>query len=191
MLNYNSEKEDVLKLTHDCNCDACEHPCKYGSGAFVKDEVKKLAEFLDMTEKDVKEKYLDEIKKFNTTLFRPKLKTKKNKPFGKCVFFDKGCKIHNVKPLECKIAMSCKTYGKDLITWFNLKHYLNPNDPKSMREFKLYVESGGQVLQQMQHIIEKLEKVNYDDLKIEKDWDEVLGIKELMKDIKEASKNGK
>ena len=73
MLTLRTDLQNIMKLTHPCRCPKCENSCKYGSGALIKGEAKKLAEFLDITEKELKEKYLEEIKKFNTTLFRPKL----------------------------------------------------------------------------------------------------------------------
>ena len=181
MLTMNTDMEKVMKLTHPCRCPKCENSCKYGSGALVNDDMKKLAKFLQVTEKKLKKKFLEKITKFNTTLFRPKLEREDDKPYGRCVFYDevKGCTIHPAKPTECRIAMSCKKYGEELITWFNLNYYLNPDDPESLRQYKLYLESGGKTLPGAELSKETMEKLdNYNDLKIDKDWDAVLGIKE-------------
>ena len=181
MLPMHSNMEKVMKLTHPCRCPKCENSCKFGSGAMVKEDMKNLAEFLQITEKKLKKKYLEKTTKFNTTRYRPKLEREDDKPYGKCVFYDdvKGCTVHIVKPMECKIAMGCKEYGEELITWFNLQHYLNSKDPESLRQYKIYLESGGKTLpgaELSDEIKEKLD--NYDDLKNDKDWDAVLGIKE-------------
>jgi hypothetical protein len=184
MLTINSPKENVMKLTHPCRCSACENTCRYGSGALVEDDLHNIAEFLNKSEEEIKEKYLEKITKFNTTLLRPKLLREYNKPYGKCIFYDEvdGCTVHQVKPLECKIAMGCKDYGEELIIWFNLKHYLNRKDVESLRQFKIYLDSGGKTLPgaEFKDVFNKktLKMLkNYEDLEDKTDWDEVLGLK--------------
>ena len=148
MIHFKLTKDEVLKHTFPCKCHKCENSCNYGSGAFTDNQLDKLALFLKKSIEEVKKEHLEEIKKFNTTLFRPKLERHDDKPYGKCTFYakDKGCTIHEVKPVECKIAMGCKEYGEDLIKWFELTHYFNPKDPVSIRELKLYIESGGKII---------------------------------------------
>ncbi len=78
--------------------------------------------------------------------------------------------------------MGCKEYGEELITWFDLNYFLNPKDHESVRQFKVYVESGGKTLPggELKDIAdEKTMKAieEYQDLKIEKDWEELLGLK--------------
>ena len=70
-------------------------------------------------------KHTEDITKFNTTLKRPKIQREQDKPYGKCIFYEEniGCKIHKAKPYECRIAMGCKPYGEELITWFDLKYF--------------------------------------------------------------------
>ena len=103
---------------------------------------------MNITEKELKENYLEEVEKFNTKLFRPKI-LRKNNPYGKCIFFNEkiGCKIHEVKPLECKISMGCKPYGEQLSLWFVLNHFVNKQDPESIRQYAAYLKSGGKALQ--------------------------------------------
>jgi len=134
-------------------------------------------------------KYLEKIEKFNTTLWRPKVERKEGLPFGKCIFFDseKGCTIHQVKPTECRLAMGCKDYGEDIIIWFMMNHYFNPDDPESVRQYKIYAESGGKILEgaepeKFTHTVAE----DYKDLKQERDWERILGIKDA-----EAKENGK
>ena len=132
---------------HPCKCDACNHGCKFGSGFFADGETEKLAKFLNIPEKELKEKYLEEVEQFNTKLFRPKIE-RQGKPHGKCVFYDgkKGCKVHDVKPLQCRIAMGCKDYGEDLMVWFMENYQVNEDDEKSMKEYEVYLKSGGKIV---------------------------------------------
>ncbi|MBW2965815.1 hypothetical protein KY342_01785, partial [Candidatus Woesearchaeota archaeon] len=97
------------------------------------------------TEKELQEKYLEEKELFNTKLSRPKPKTN-NKPYGECAFLsDKKCKIHQVKPLQCKVG-NCSEYGEELTVWFDLNYFVNEDDPQSIREWKLYLDSGGKTI---------------------------------------------
>lgn len=121
-------------------CQRKNNCCKHGSGCLVKDDLKNIAKFLGIDEKELKEKYLEEIEKFNTKLLRPKL-VKKDRPYGPCIFFnDRGCKIHPVKPLECKIG-NCSKYGQKLSIWFMLNHQVNVNDPESIRQYAIYLKT--------------------------------------------------
>ncbi|MCM2325185.1 MAG: YkgJ family cysteine cluster protein [Candidatus Woesearchaeota archaeon] len=197
-MHFHSSKEEILSLGYPCKCDKCENPCKYGSGVLADDDYEKLAKYLKISVDDLKRDYLEEVTKFSITRHRPKL-MRKDLPHGKCIFFDvkKGCKVHEAKPLECKVAMSCKDYGEDLITWFDVKHFFDPKDKESLRQYKIYVESGGKVLEGAEihrFIDEKTDKElgEYEDIKDsrKKDWDEILGIKDL-KDEPKNEKNGK
>ncbi|MBL7055477.1 YkgJ family cysteine cluster protein [Candidatus Woesearchaeota archaeon] len=156
---------EILELTHPCKCNACTNGCKFGSGTFSDDEIPKLAKHLKLTEDELKKKFLEEIEKFHTCKLRPRI-LRKDKQYGRCIFFDEkiGCKIHEHKPLECKIAMPCKEYGEELITWFNLNHFLNENDDESIRQYASYLRSNGKTLKgaSLQELIpdrEKLKKI--------------------------------
>ena len=148
MLTKNTPLKEVLKLAYPCRCDACTVGCRHGSGFLVNEDIKKIAEFLNIEEEVLKKEFLEEIEKFNTKLFRPKI-IRKNKPYGKCIFFseEEGCKIHDVKPLECKISMGCKQYGEELSLWFMLNHFVNKEDAESIRQYAAYLKSGGKALQ--------------------------------------------
>jgi len=114
-----------------------------GSGALIPGDAERIAAFLGMTEQKLKEKHLEEIEKFNTTLFRPKIE-RRGKPYGTCTFFRQGkCQIHAVKPFECKLAMPCQPHGPELIAWFDTNFFLNPKDPESIRQYATYLKSGG------------------------------------------------
>jgi Fe-S-cluster containining protein len=132
---------EALRLGNDCKrCGKC---CTYGSGILTKADITYIARKLGVTEKGLIKTSLAPIKKFNTKLYRP-ITVKKGKPYGTCLFYNKskGCIIHSVKPLQCKIS-TCNEYGEDLIVWFDLNYFVNPHDPVSIREWKLYLDSGG------------------------------------------------
>ncbi|MFH1641709.1 MAG: YkgJ family cysteine cluster protein [Nanoarchaeota archaeon] len=142
MIDKDTPLKDIAKLGKPCK--KCGHCCQYGSGALIEEDVKNIARYLNITEKELKEKYLETLEKFNTKRFRPKL-IRKDKPFGKCVFYDNGCKIHEVKPLQCKIN-NCGKEGEELSIWFTLNYFINKNDPESIRQFNDYLRSGGKTL---------------------------------------------
>lgn len=127
-------------------CDKCGHCCSHGAGALADDDLKKIAKFLKTTENELKKTCLEEIEKFNTKRLRPII-IKKGKPYGRCVFLDekKGCRIHSVKPLECKVG-NCSEHGEDLSLWFMLNYFVNPDDPESVRQYAAYLKSGGKTL---------------------------------------------
>lgn len=140
--------KDILKLAGDCQ--KCGHCCKYSSGYLVEDDAKKIAKFLEISEKELKEKFLEEGEKYNTKLFRPKL-IKKNKPYGECVFHDEkqGCTIHEVKPLHCEVG-NCEEHGEAIHLWFTLNYFVNKTDPESIRQWAAYLKThhtitGGQL----------------------------------------------
>jgi len=147
MITKHTPRKEILKLSSSCNCTACQHGCSMGSGFLENDDVKKIADYLKMSESQMKNSYLEEVEIFNKKLLRPK-NLRNNKPYGPCIFFDskKGCSIHPVKPLQCKITMNCKPYAEELQSWFLLNSILNPYDPESMRQFAIYLENGGKTL---------------------------------------------
>lgn len=148
MLHKDTPKEEALKLAPACRCTKCEHGCKYGSGAFAKGEEEQAAKALGMTAERFRKEYLEEIEKFNTRLWRPRIEREKDRPYGRCVFFDvkKGCTIHAVKPLECKTSAGCSPKGEELSAWFTINHFLNPHDPESIRQYAAYLNNGGKAL---------------------------------------------
>ena len=168
----NTPLKEVLKLAAPCRCNACNHGCKLGSGLLAGDDAKNIASFLGISEEMLKEQFLEEVEQFNTRLLKPKLLRDK-KPYGKCIFYDeeKGCKIHPVKPLQCKTSISCKDYGEDLAIWFMVNFAVNPNDPESIRQFAQYIKSHGKLipgasLQELVPDKEKLKKIlSYEMLK--------------------------
>jgi Fe-S-cluster containining protein len=147
MIKKDTPVERVVRLG-DCRlgaaCAKCNQGCKQGSGCFTHEQIPKAAQFLKLNEENFKKIWLEPMTRFNTTLFRPKLKRKQGKHEGLCVFFDEkeGCMIHEVKPMECRIS-NHNEYGEALHLWFTLNYFVNPNDPQSVREWANHIESGG------------------------------------------------
>ena len=166
MITKNTPLKDVLKLAAPCRCNSCNHGCKYGSGSLAEDDPKKIAEFLEVSEEDLKKDFLEETELFNRKILRPRLLREKGKVHGRCIFYDdkKGCTIHEVKPLECKTSIQCKDYGEDLSIWFMVNHVVDTNDPESVRQYSQYIKSGGKIIQgaELENLVpdkEKLRKI--------------------------------
>ena len=137
----------------------------------VGDDAKNIAEFKGVGEEELNDKFLEEAELFNTRLLRPKI-LRKGKPYGKCIFFDeeKGCTVHPVKPLQCKVSMGCKDYGEDISRWFMLNFQVNPDDPESVRQYAIYLKSNrplpGGKLEELVPDRERLKKIlNFKQLK--------------------------
>lgn len=136
IVSRKTPKSKVLEL--GSQCERSNHCCSFTAGFLAEDDFDRIAEFLDISEEELHEK-LEDVTMFNTHAFRPK-SLKGDKPHGPCVFLDeKGCQIHEVKPLHCKLY-TCKPYGFDLTQWFYLNYLVNPDDPKSIREYAMFLK---------------------------------------------------
>ena len=98
--------EAILAIAKDCKKDG--HCCRYSSGTVLKDEVKHLAKFFKIPEKQFIKKYLVPQEKFNTKHYRFK-QVRKGKPYGKCVFLKKqenllACSTLKVRSKKFKIS---------------------------------------------------------------------------------------
>jgi len=168
-LNKNTPLKEVLELGNPCKCNACTVGCRHGSGFLVNEDIPRIAKFMRISEEVLKKEFLEEVEKFNTKKYRPKI-LRKDKPYGKCIFFDEeiGCKVHEAKPLECKIAMGCKDYGEQLSLWFMLNNFVNKDDAESIRQYASYLKTGGKTLKgsELKDLVpdkEKLKKIlNYE-----------------------------
>ena len=163
MINKNTQLKEVLKLSAPCRCNACNHGCKFGSGSLAGGDAKNIAAFLGISEKELKNDFLEEVELFNKKMLRPKLIREKGKPYGQCVFYgeQKGCTIHEVKPLECKTSISCKDYGEELSIWFMVNFVVDLNDAESLRQYTQYIKSGGKVIKgaELENLVPDEEKV--------------------------------
>ncbi len=160
-------KEVVLKLGEQCN--RCNHCCKFTSGFLAEDDKKRIAKHLGISEQELENNYLETVSKFNTPMQRPKT-LKWKKPYGPCIFLTKkGCRIQEAKPLHCRIG-NCSDYGYDLGMWFYLNYCVNKNDPSSIREYAVFLQTnktipGGELMDLIRDK-EKLQKIlNYDILR--------------------------
>lgn len=164
MITKKSSLRKVLKTGEQCKkCGKC---CSYGTGFLVDGEEEKIAKFLGITQKTLKENFLEEKELFNKRLLRPKTK---EKPFGECVFLKgKLCGIQPVKPLHCKVGNCC---DEELSAWFTLNYLVDPKDPEAIRQYKIYLESGGKMIEggKLEELVpnkEKLKKIlNFEVLK--------------------------
>jgi len=116
------------------DCNGCSTLCQYGSGALAEEDFVPLAKHLGVSVEKLKSDYLEEIEKFGTKRFRPKLQRQRATPYGRCIFYNEQekCTVHGVKPLECRVA-TCSDHGPQLIEWFTLNFYVNPSNPDSIR----------------------------------------------------------
>src|SRR3989338_7015232 len=131
-------------LRNGQSCDKCGHCCSHGSGFLVEDDIKHISSFLRISEQELKEKFLEEKELFNTKRLRPKLDSKK--PYGPCIFLkDNRSSKHEVKPLQCRIG-TCKGSGEEQGIWFSLNYLVNKDDPESVRQYSLYLKSGGKTI---------------------------------------------
>ena len=113
-----------------------------------KDDLGNMAKFMGISEDEFKKNHLEEIELFNQKKLRPKQLRKDGKSYGICTFYDEkiGCKVHDAKPLQCKVAMGCKDYGEDLATWFTVNHVVDADDPESIRQYSQFIKSGGKLI---------------------------------------------
>lgn len=106
----------VLTDTIECSCGTCVSACRKKPGWFSPNEIKPLADYLGITEKELFEKhllvdyYVDMEKDQVFFVLSPSIKDHKPGqefpffPTGSCVFLnaDEKCSIHPAKPFECK-----------------------------------------------------------------------------------------
>ena len=164
LIHKNTPLKEVLKLSAPCRCNACNNGCKYGSGLLIGDDSKNIAAFLMVSEEELKKEFLEEVELFNKRMLRPKLAREGKKPYGQCVFFNeqKGCTIHEVKPLECKTSINCRDYGEDLSVWFKVNFVIDANDAESIRQYAQYIKSGGKLIQgaELEELVPDKEKLS-------------------------------
>ena len=137
IISKKTPKEKILELGDECKM--CGNCCKYSSGYLAEDDMIKIARFMRITVDELKEKFLEEKDAFNTKVWKPK-QLKGSKPYGKCIFYNEqvGCTIHEVKPLHCRIG-NCNIYGEQLNQWFMLNYLVNPDDPESIRQWRIFL----------------------------------------------------
>jgi len=144
MITKQTPMKEILEIATEC--DSCGYCCTHGAGFLEKEDIPRMAKFLEVTEEQLKKVFLEESEIFHTKAFKPRL-IRKGKPFGVCIFYDEKakCTIQKVKPLQCK-AGNCRRQGEDLTIWFKLNYFLNLDDPQSVRDYSVYLDSGGKTI---------------------------------------------
>ncbi len=128
-------KEELIKLAERCQkCNSC---CTKAAGFILKEELPRIAGFLNIDEEKLKAKYLKEVKIYNKTMFKPK---QSEKHIGECIFHEDNCTIHDVKPLHCKVS-GCHEEGRQAGVWFMLNHMIDRDDPEAIRQYAIYLKS--------------------------------------------------
>ncbi len=135
----------VLELGKPAECskhEKCRACCAFGTGFVITEDIKRISDSLKLTEEEFKKQHLQETKLFGNNIYKIKTINKDNKQYGRCSFFDEenGCKIHEVKPLHCRIAY-CNENGEALHQWFMLNYIVDKNNPDSIREWDYYVKT--------------------------------------------------
>lgn len=130
--------EEMVKI--GSRCDRSNHCCKHSTGFLAQGDLVNLSRHLQIPIRQLKQKFLREEDIFNRIMLRPK-KLIKNKPYGRCVFLDdvKGCTVHMVKPLQCKVS-TCKHDGSAILQWFYVNHVLDMHDPESVRQYAQFIQ---------------------------------------------------
>lgn len=111
-----------------CSCEKCISACRRDPGRLIPADLKKIAAFLEISEKELLQGYLVRIPakgKNGHVHFLAPAKIKAShllaapgtvvpdyyaEENGRCVFLlpDGTCQIHEVKPFECAAYMGCK-----------------------------------------------------------------------------------
>lgn len=178
-IDSNTPQEKIFFLGKACRRSG--RCCNMGSGIAREEEIPAMAKFLNMPVEKFKEKYLEKLTRFNTTHWQFRTAKHKDKeggelPYGPCIFHDdknKLCMIHEVKPEYCRIG-TCSKNGEDLIKWYNLKHFVNTDDPQSIRDYVVWcmlntpLEGANPEELVPKEILEKV--LNYEDLAPERDF---------------------
>ncbi len=143
-MTIHTPKELILEMSKDC--DMCGSCCRFGSGFVLENEIPVIAGHLGHDIKSFKENFLQETEIFNKKVWKFNTINNHDKPYGPCIFLDgKICKIHDIKPLHCRIG-TCKEFGDEANTWFMINHFVDKDDPESIRQYHAYIKTGGRVL---------------------------------------------
>lgn len=144
MITKNTKQSEVIELGKPCSrcCTSEVVCCKFGSGMVLAEEVEGLSKGFGISADEFKQSYLDEIERFNTKLFQFKT-IKDSKPYGPCIFLgqDFKCKIHDFKPLHCRVGNCGNEHGEQLSLWFMTNKLVNQDDPESIRQYAIYLKT--------------------------------------------------
>jgi len=138
-ITKNTPLKVVMELGKEC--DRCNKCCSFDSGIVMEEDIPQIAKHLKITEAKLKENNLVEHDRFNTHCFKFKQKKQPGKPYGKCIMLDekKGCIIHDVKPLHCRVCSAKSKQGEALSQWFALNYLVNVENPESIRQWATFL----------------------------------------------------
>jgi len=95
------DKNKILRIleNYDFKCQQCSVCCRHEPGAvfLTKEDVIKIHTKLDLTLSEFLKKYCRSLEKNNKNVAA--LKEKSNYD---CIFWDSGCTIYEVRPLQCR-----------------------------------------------------------------------------------------
>ncbi|MBI2549038.1 YkgJ family cysteine cluster protein [Candidatus Woesearchaeota archaeon] len=132
---------EVLATCDPHGCGKFAHCCKYESAILNEDEIPKIANFLNISAEECKQKYLEKCERFNTEVWRARMEKTDVQPRGPCVFLHNNlCSIHPVKPLFCRIG-SCNAFGERFLQWYWLNHCVQKEDAESIRQWAHYLRA--------------------------------------------------
>jgi Fe-S-cluster containining protein len=122
-------------------CHRCNHCCKMDSGILFDDDITRIADYLHMPRDEFKKEFLEEHERFHTKCWKLK-QIKADMPYGRCVLLkEDGCSVHEAKPKYCALLSTASKHGQQLAVWFALNHFVNPNDPESIRQWAVYLKT--------------------------------------------------
>ena len=149
-ITKHTPEERIVEIGKECT--GCGHCCKVDSGILFEEDVTRIADHLHMPRDDFIKTYLDDHERFNTKCWKLKQLREDNKPYGRCILLDQDnkCSVHEAKPKYCKLQSTVSRHGQQLSVWFALHHFVNPNDPESIRQWAMYLKThptipGGQL----------------------------------------------
>ena len=108
-----------------CQCDKCQSLCLNEPGWFAPGEAEMAATYLGLSMEEFEANYLEHHLTEDVAVLAPKCQQRT----GACIFFDNGsCKIHDVKPFECRKVYGCEAPRRhkrirEMITNLWQKHF--------------------------------------------------------------------
>ena len=118
------------------SCTRCSACCRHEPGyVFLsKNDIKLLAEALQMKYNDIMEKYC----RWVTVPGREKQISLREKPGFDCIFWQDGCTVYKARPLQCRTFPFWKSTLSSQDAWENL---LCPGTGKGTLHSREYIES--------------------------------------------------
>jgi len=124
------------------DCEQCGECCKRGSGFALEEDIKNIAQHFNKEIQVVKDEMFEEVTIFGTTRHRPKTIKKEGDFHGRCIFLqeDNTCKVHDIKPLQCRTVRGKGPKGPISFDWFMINYFVDKDKPSSLREWQIRLE---------------------------------------------------